>query len=276
VVAVVREIVWVQPKDMRANTWNPNVESPEKFNLLVESVQDIGFSENVQVRPIGEGEFREVDGQKRWYGKKQPSLEIIGGEHRWQACMVAGMENDWIPAVFFTDLDEDKLKAVTVRMNIIGGEMDPEKFTALWDGLYSTGHFSEQALRDMMGIASRGEFEKLYKKVKASLPSDMQAALDKMKGEIKTIDDLSLILNKLFRQHGSELQYSYMTFEFGGRQHTWVRLKRETNGLLNKVKIMCREKNVDMNDVLKLGFETAIAHSGWKPSAEVDQSLEEW
>jgi hypothetical protein len=67
-----------------------------------------------------------------------------------------------------------------------------------------------------------------------------------------------------------------MTFEFGGRQHTWVRLKRETNGLLNKVKMMCREKNVDMNEVLKLGFETALAHSGWKPSGEVDQSLEEW
>lgn len=272
----VREIVFVQPKDLKPNSYNPNKESAEKFNLLVESIDDIGFSENIQVHPVGEGEVRVEDGQKRWCGKSPPSLEIIGGEHRWHACMVAGMENEWIPAVFFDDLEEEKLKAVTVRMNILKGEMDPQKFTALWDDLSQSGHYSDQALRDMMGIASRGEFEKFYKEVKKGLPPDMAKELDSMRGEIRCIDDLSLLLNKLFRKYGSELDYSYMTFDFGGRQHTWVRMRKDTNKLLEQVKAMCREKKIDMNDVLVPGFKAALAGGEFVESTEPDQSIEEW
>jgi len=278
VVAVIREIIWARVNDMRPNSWNPNRESPEKFNLLTESIEDLGFSENIQVRPIAEGEIREEEGQKRWYSKAGPSLEIIGGEHRWNACKVAGYgDSDWIPTVFFDDLDETKLKAVTVRMNVLSGEIDPEKFTQLWDELAGSGYYSEQALRDMMGIAGKKEFEKLYKEVRAALPPELQKELDKTRSEIKSIEDLSVILNRLFAKYGSDLSHSFMVFEFGGRQHTWVRMRKETNRVLDEVKQFCRERNVDMNDVLMAGFRHVLETDGeWPESAEDDQSIEEW
>lgn len=278
----VRQMFYARPMDMAPNEWNPNIESPEKFNLLAASVEDIGFSENMQVTPVGDGEFRVEEGeggqmQTRWYGATPPTLKIIGGEHRWRVLRLAGMENDWIPCVFFDDMDEEKLKAVTVRMNLLRGELDPVKFTQLYDSLAETGHFSEQALNDMLGIASRGEFEKLYKQVKKGLPPELAAELDKHKGEIKTIEDLSKVLNSLFRQHGSDLQFSFMAFDFGGRQHTWVRLTKETNKLLAVVKDFCRVNRVDMNDVLIDGWRHVLEQKHeFKPSETADQSIEEF
>lgn len=40
-----------------------------------------------------------------------------------------------------------------------------------------------------------------------SLPPEMRKEFDKAKEEIKTVDDLSLVLNRLFTKYGSTLPY---------------------------------------------------------------------
>lgn len=255
----VRPIELVKISDMIPNEWNPNTESPEKFNLLVESIEDIGFAENVIVVPITEG-------------PQKGKFKIVGGEHRWRAAKIA--EIDELPAVILEGIDEDKQKALTVRMNLLKGEIDPLKFTQLYEELANKG-YSEQMLRDMMGIASRNELNRFLKEIKEQLPKDMQDALEKSKAEIKTVDDLALVLNRLFRKHGNVLDKSYMVFDWGGKVHTWIRLKRKTHALVEQLKNKCMEENVDINEFLCVGMEHVIKlQKEWPESEAEDLGIE--
>jgi hypothetical protein len=47
----------------------------------------------------------------------------------------------------------------------------------------------------------RKEFEKYYLEVKRQLPQNIQEKLEQSKKEIKTIDDLSRVLNEIYTKH---------------------------------------------------------------------------
>src|SRR3972149_2330349 len=96
--------------------WNPNVEDLATFNELVENIRQVGMVDPIQVVPLGDDKYR-----------------IVGGEHRWKASRLAGLER--IPAVVLPDWDEDVQKVQTVKLNVIRGRFDPKRFAALWNEL---------------------------------------------------------------------------------------------------------------------------------------------
>lgn len=213
-------------EDIEPNEWNPNVQDDETFNLLCENIQEIGFVEPLLVVPAG-AKFR-----------------IISGEHRFHAARMLGMNS--VPCVVATDFDEDAQKLQTVRMNLIKGALDPEKFTRLYNEM--AAKYDAEALKRLMGFTDDAAFQKVYQEVKAGLPDELAEQLEKAKDDLKTIDDLAVVLNTLFTKYGSTLQYSFMVFTWGGKVHTMVRLHQGLRKKLDGLQAYCSENGVDINE----------------------------
>jgi ParB/RepB/Spo0J family partition protein len=85
---------------LRPNTYNPNQQTVNDFEMLVESMRDDGFTVPILVNDGG------VD----------PSLKdmIIDGEHRWRAGKVLGMKK--VPVVW-ESVDQAGMRIDTLRHN---------------------------------------------------------------------------------------------------------------------------------------------------------------
>jgi hypothetical protein len=99
-------------------------------------------------------------------------------------------------------------------------------------------------------------FKEVYMAVKRELPKDMQDKLESSRKEIKTVDDLSRILNELFSKYGNTLDQNFMIFTYGGRVHLWVLLEDAFKELLvdNLIETF-KEKNVNASRFFELLVE---------------------
>lgn len=276
------ETVMLPIEDCCDNWWNPNSEKAEKFNALFDSMQEYGFLENVQVVPIGE-ELLEVLDDEEDKKELQSRIDtgkkwlVLQGSHRFQAAELAGPEDfPEIPAIVLEPRDIDALKALSVRMNLIRGEIDPERFTKLWEQMADKG-YSEQFRMDMLGVTNQNELKTLIKETRDSLGDpELKEEFDKHRNEIRTIEDLGRVLNELFSRYGEDLAYSFMTFTFGGKTHTFVRLDKNSANLLARVKEYCRQNQVDFNHVLDYGFRAVLDADGeWPAPKAEDLSIAE-
>jgi ParB-like chromosome segregation protein Spo0J len=274
------EIVFLPVGEIADNWWNPNSETAERFNALFESIMDVGFVENIQVVPICP-ELQEVMTKEEDRAavaglmKQGKKWLVVQGSHRFEAARIAGSDKiREIPAVVLQPTDVSKMKALSVRMNVIKGRIDPVKFTKLFDEL--SREQAESVVKEMMGVATGGEFERLYQSVKKTLPPELQKELEKTKAELRTIDDLGRVLNELFARFGSDLDYSFMSFTWGGKVHTMVRLRKDAATVLASVKEMCRQRQIDMNDLLIYGFKAAMgAEIDWPEPRAEDLGIDE-
>ena len=203
-IEVVREIVMVPVDSLHPNESNPNEQDDRTFNALCEAIQEEGFLDPIAAVQREDGEW-----------------DITGGEHRWRAAKVLEM-----PEVPVTPLDPDKFDKDRqdwnlVKLNVLNGDLNPEKFTKLYQRLVKT--YDEETMKTLMGFTTEDAFRKVYKEVKRGLPPELADALDEAKGEIKTIDDLSIVLNRLFSEFGETLPSNMMVFSWGGREVLWIR-----------------------------------------------------
>lgn len=279
-----REIVWLDPDDCADNWWNPNKETAETFNLLYESIDDLGLVENIQVVPLvaeleeafNEDEDKEKVRELINQGKK---WLILHGSHRFEAARLAGKEAlPEIPAVILEPTDVYRKVAMAFRMNNIKGQWDLDTLPDFYNKLArNVPGWGEQTVRDMMGVSNQKELQKLIDRTKKDLPPEMQQALEAAREEIKSIDDLSKVLNTLFSRYGEDLTYGFMTFTWGGKIHTMIRLTKDTNQMLAHVKQFAREQNVDMNNLLVFAFRHILGadEQEWPEPLERDLSIAE-
>lgn len=193
---------------LHPNPLNPNEMSDSQFNLLVDNMETVGFTDPVLARA-----HPEIPGEYR----------IIGGQHRWEVAKLLGYEE--VPVTVITDPDftEDAEKFQIVRHNIIGGKMSPDKFASLFKSL--DGKYAEGVAAELFGFVEEADFKKLLASTKKALPKDMQKEFATASKELKTIDDLAKLLNTLFAEHGDTLPQGYMIFDFGGYESVWLRLQ---------------------------------------------------
>ena len=223
--------------EMVPNRWNPNEMDDEQFNLLAASVEEMGMVGSIQVIQLDEPE----NGAK---------YRIIGGEHRWKVARARGEETIRADVFPQDKFNEDMQKVMTVKLNIVQGKLNPVRFTELFDEMVGKG-YEHEVLREMMGFADEEALNEVYRAVRNSLPSaELREALDEAREEIKTVDDLSLILNKIFTRHGSDLDMSFLVFDFGGEKHLMIQTKKDLKKELQGVVGLCRRYAVDINDVL--------------------------
>jgi ParB/RepB/Spo0J family partition protein len=231
------EVIELPIEKIKPNKWNPNVMTTDLFNALVENIKEIGMVEPILVVPDTEEEGMYI---------------VISGEHRWDAVKV--LDYKTVPAIIRDNFSEDAQKFQTVRMNVLKGKMDPIKFTQLFDEMAEK--YGEEMTKDMMSFVDDKAFKEVYMAVKRELPKDMQDKLESSRKEIKTVDDLSRILNELFSKYGNTLDQNFMIFTYGGRVHLWVLLEDAFKELLvDKLIETFKEKNVNASRFFELLVE---------------------
>jgi len=236
------EVVELPISAVKPNAWNPNTQSEEVFNALVENIQEIGMVELILVVPDPEVEGEYI---------------VISGEHRLEACRVLGYET--IPAIVRYEFNEDMQKFQTVRMNVLKGKLDPVKFTKLFDEM--AAKYGEEMTKQLMKFVDEKAFKDVYMSVKKELPKELQDKLEKAKDEIRTVDDLSRVLNELFSKYGDTLDQNFMVFTYGGKTHLWVIMDAELKKFLIDVLVeRMKERKIDATEFFKI----VLAESGEK------------
>jgi ParB/RepB/Spo0J family partition protein len=211
--------------------YNPNEQSDKQFNRLVQSIEEDGFEEPLVVsKAATEGRY-----------------ELISGHHRLRAARVIGYTQ--LPCVVHEELPDDKIKAKVVKANILRGKLDATKFTNLVNDLMGKG-YEEELVQEMMGFTDEAEFGRLFQQVKQGLSPDLQKKLEESKKEIKNIEDLSKVLNKLFQEHGETVPLNYIVFSFGGSRHIWVATEKKLWGILVAMTNQAEEEGRDINEIL--------------------------
>ncbi len=225
------EVVYLPIDAVKPNEWNPNVEDDKKFNLLVESIRQIGMVQPIQV----------VDNEDGTY-------TIIAGEHRWKACKVLGYET--IPAIVHSkdEWDEDLQKFLTVRFNVISGKLDPIKLADLVAELEEK--YDKDVIKEMMGFTEEQIAKKLFDEIVETLPDDIKEKLEETRDEIKTVEGLSQVVNRILAEYGEKVPTNFIFFVLGGKEHVMI---SATPKLYKKVKQILKdadEHNIDVNEVL--------------------------
>ena len=222
------KIIFIDIDKLVPSEENPQEYSPEKFNRLVRSIEQEGFDENLLVVPIEDGLYR-----------------IVSGEHRWRAAKIVGV--DRVPCVI-KDYDNDKRRFELVKRNAIRGNLNIEKFLRLYDQL--SEKYSREVIAEMMAL-DETELQKIVSAVRKELPEELQKKIDEAKAEIKTVDDLSLLLNRLFSEYGSTLDYNFMIFDWGGKDSLWVRCDRPLWLAVKEIADECADDKMDINEKMK-------------------------
>lgn len=217
---------------------NPNEMDDRTFSALVEEIAESGWLVPIQVAgPYEDGRYR-----------------MIGGHHRKKAARVLGY--DIVPAVIVDpeEFDSDKQEVQVVKQNVLHGELNPTKFTNLFNRL--ADKYGADLTRSMMGFTKTDAFKRVYEDAKKALPPEMAAKLDETRDELKTVDQLSLMLNKLFTEYGDTLDHHFMFFTFGGKQHLMVQLQNNAAWTRwKKFAEWCHENGIMIDEELSSRFD---------------------
>jgi ParB/RepB/Spo0J family partition protein len=195
-----------------AHTENPNEQSEKTFDQLVERIREEGFDEPIHVYP----EMKK--------GTLTGAYVIFSGHHRVKAGKLAGMTH--VPAIIRDGWDEDRVAIELVTRNQLRGNLNAHKFTELFNRLKS--RYEPEQLKKMMGLTEKKQFATLYKQIANQLQPKQRQKLEEAKETIKSVDDLSKILNNIFKEHGSETDHSFMVFTYGGKKHYYIQVESDT------------------------------------------------
>jgi ParB/RepB/Spo0J family partition protein len=109
------KVEMLDPSTLAPNPWNTNIVSPENQQKLEESVKRFGMFKPIVVREIDNG------------------LQIIGGEHRWDAAKALGHAQ--VPVVNLGRISDKKAKEIGLVDNGRYGADDTLQLAQLLDGL---------------------------------------------------------------------------------------------------------------------------------------------
>lgn len=214
-----------------ASPWNPNEMTDAQFAALVSGISRSGMIAPVQVVP-------HIDGEG------DPCYRIIGGEHRWRAMKVLGYKS--VPCVILDSKrpdgedwsNEDFQKFETVRLNVVHGNTNPEKFMALYLEVADKHHGAD--LQDEFGFTDDDAWEALVGQViegsASALPKDahkaVKDAVQKLTGKQKTVEALSKIVQGIIDEYGSTVEDRFVYFDLGGKKHLHISVRDKTFAML--------------------------------------------
>ena len=244
----VRESVLLSVEQLEEPPWNPNQEDSATFGALGRNIQELGFVEPLVVAPAGPaGRYR-----------------VTRGTHRLRAAKVLGLAQ--VPCVVVDEMtDEADQKIDTVRANVVRGALNPWKFTKLFNELRR--QVDPEKLRARMELTNQSVFQRLYQDVRKVLPPEARKGLDAAKTEIRDVDDLALVVKRVFAEHGSDLQHSFIVFEFGSQKHVMIRATGRTWRNLERLMEQCRQEQTDLNAAVCQLLERDLP-AGWWLAAE--------
>lgn len=203
---------------------NPNEQSEKTFDQLVERIRTEGFDEPIHVYP----EMKK--------GVLTGKYVIFSGHHRVKAGKLAGMTH--VPGIIRDGWDEDRVAIELVTRNQLRGNLNAHKFTELYNRLKK--RYEPEQLKKMMGLTEKKAFTALYKQVATQLQPKQRKMLEEAKETINSVDDLSKVLNNIFKEHGNETDHSFMVFTYGGKKHYYIAVEGDTAKKLEALKDRCQ------------------------------------
>lgn len=237
------EYTLIDYERIRPNPWNPNEMDDETLNRLMYEIETLGMIEPIQVIQV------EPDKDGRDY-------MIIGGEHRW---MTMGYLNyEQVPSIVLTSKDwqdEDTQKFVTMRLNVLRGKLNPEKFKRLYQDLAK--RYSHEDMKDQMGFTDDDAYKQATKDmVKRVSDSNLPEVIKedfkkKVKDKKYTLQALSKILNDIFTKHGSTLDHHYIFFDYGGHRHVKIKSDKYLFDKVSEFVALAPQRGVSAMDLFK-------------------------
>jgi ParB/RepB/Spo0J family partition protein len=212
---------------------NPNEMTAKEFNLLVDNIQRVGFTDPVLVRP---------------HPTEKGKYRIVGGTHRWEAAKVLEMKTVPVSVITNPDFDDDQERFQIVRHNIIKGSMSAQKFLDLYKSL--NAKYEDDIAAELFGFAEAEEFKSMIQATAKSLPKEMQAEFKEAAKDIKSIDDLANLLNRLFSKFGDTLPYGYMFLDFGGKDSIWLRMQPKDKDHFIEFGAQCKDKSITVDSAM--------------------------
>ena len=201
---MVQKAIMIEVNCIHPNEWNPNQQTDDTFNQLVDEIKEDGFDHPLNLVPF-EDHPDHTDDTPQW--------KIIGGEHRWKASQILGMKK--VPAIIHYDWDEVQQKLKTVRRNLLSAELNSKKFTAL---VHSLGdNVDSEAMHNLFGFDDKSEFEKYFirdKDVKEK--TFLDGLLDEARRDKYVVDSLSDIISTIFAECAETIDQSYLFFTYKG------------------------------------------------------------
>lgn len=229
---------------LHPNPDNPNEMSDQQFNMLYDNIERVGLTDPILVRP-----HPEIDGAYR----------IIGGHHRFEVAKVMGYTEVPVTVIEDPAFGEDEEKFQMVRHNVIKGKMSPSKFIKLYESL--SQKYADEILADSFGFVAGEEFSRLIQQTKKSLPKEIQAQFAEAAKEVKTIDDLSKVLNTLFATYGDTLPFNYMILDYGGKESVWLRMYGKDLDILKKMGVVCMSNSKTLDGVMNSMIKTLMSEN---------------
>lgn len=216
---------------LEKNEHNPNKMTAKGFNLLVDNIARMGITDPILVVKRGD------------------KYRIVGGHHRAEAAEFLGYTQ--VPCTIITDpnFDEDQENFQLMRHNMIKGKLDREGFVKLYEMVQE--RYTDEVLAEAFGFEDQTELKAMVKETAKSLPPEMRAKFKEAAKEVKTIKDLSGLLNRLFNSYGDTLPYGFMFMDFGGKDSVWVRMMQKDLNNVNDVFTILREEGKTLDGLLR-------------------------
>ena len=225
-------VVDIPIEDLIPDEDNPNEMDEATFDQLIEEIREQGFDEPIQVRP---------------HPTMKGKYQIAGGHHRVKAATVLGMQS--VPAVIKNFSDREQ-KVALVKRNALRGELNKGKLVKLYQTL-AKGRDPVQVQREL-GFTNTKRFELMIDEVSKTLTPKQKKQLAAAKEDIKSMDDLSSVLNRIFKESGSELDKGYMVFSFGGKRHHYFQIDEGTDKLLQSIVAEAESRGMTYTEAVQL------------------------
>ncbi len=242
----VNDFVLIDVDRIHPDEMNPNEQTDGTFNALVEDIKQDGFDEPLQVC--------ECDCEKL-VGKH---YVISGGEHRWKAVQVLGYEK--VPCTVQL-WDEDTRRLKMTRRNLLRGDLNDGKFTALVQSLRNSGGYSDEDLFRLMGFDSQSEFLK-HVIDNANGDKDSKSWLQDLiktgNKEVEAVDSVSDVLNHIFSEYGDTVPQSFMFFAYKGKTHLMVLMDGRLFDVSEKLVAKLKASGGNINDFMAGAIEKSL------------------
>lgn len=245
------EVLDIPVEDLMPDEDNPNEMDEATFDQLIEEIREQGFDEPIIVRP---------------HPTVKGKYQIGSGHHRTKAAMVLGMLT--VPAIIKHWTDREQ-KVALVKRNALRGDLNKGKLVKLYKEL-SKGKDGVQVQREL-GFTNQKKFEAMYDEAMKTLTPKQKKKLAEAKEKIKSMDDLSSVLNRIFKESGSELDEGYLVFSFGGKNHHYFQIDQETENTLQSIIANCKSHDMSYTDAMKqlvIEGQRVIDYGKKKPAAK--------
>lgn len=223
------KVIEIPLSKLKPNEWNPNEMPTKLLNNLASNIEEKGFLQPILVVEDDDGFYKIIDGEHRYH-----ALRLLDKE---KAMCIVVDKNSW---------SEDDQKFQTVFMNQVRGTISKSKLKLLVKELME--NYSIDEIAERFGLEDDNYLRDLIREAQSVLPSaSFKRELEKAKDDIKSVEDLTRLINRLFSKYGHTLDYHYMVYDYGGKEHLWIRVLSEDDFKLIKQiadKVMMRGYSV--------------------------------